>query len=476
MARTSEISIIGGGPVGVVAALYLAKRGFRVTIYEGRPDPRLTRAPGGRSINLTLAARGWKALADVGADGDVRKISLPLSGRFVHGEDGHQSSHLYGSHDECLHTVSRTHLTQALMSIAEPNPNIRLVFGHRLLTLEPKTGLLEFDRPEGGSALNIRARLLLAADGSHSAVRSSLLRHHSGDYFHAYSRFWYKELTIPKGDDWPLDPGFTHVWPRDDALLVAFPNTNRSFSATLFMPFEGPRSFSALRSRADLLALFESTFSDVPQLAPNLDYAFFARPIAPLLTIRCSPWVSSGKFALIGDAAHTMVPFLGQGMNAGFEDCTVLDGCIASCGEDWEAVLTEYERLRKPNCDAVTDLAERHYQELAVGLKDPTYAKRKRIEHRVHEMHPDHFVPLYTLVSFTRLPYTLASVVTARQDRLVDTLLAIEDVEERWETDAVRRAIREYVDATSPLALTDGLGLVRTEPPRGGPAEDPLAS
>lgn len=465
MAKGRDVTIVGAGPVGLVAALYLAKRGLQVRVYEARPDPRKVRPFGGRSINLTISSRGWKALADVGADAAVHAICLPLRGRLVHHATGATTHQLYGNDGECIYAVSRARLARALIQIAEDHPNVELNFGHRLLQLDPQTGLLEFEHAERGTAINLRASVVLAADGSYSAARPSLLRHEATAYRQSYSHYSYKELHIPAAATWPLDPERTHVWPRKGAMLVAFPNLDRSFTATLFLPVEGSPSFRSLSTREALTGLFEGTFPDVVPLAPGLDFSFFSRPMTPLLTIACSPWTWKGKFALIGDSAHTMVPFLGQGMNAGLEDCTVLDECVEAHGVDWQAVLEDYEARRKPDCDVVTALAERHYDELAEGVDDARVLLRKRIELRLHAEHPDKFVPVYTLVTFTRLRYSLAPVVEQRQEPLVQALLAVDDVEERWGSEAVQKIVREGIAALPGLPEHGDVARTRSEPP-----------
>lgn len=447
MAKSRDAFVIGAGPVGLVTALYLAKAGSSVRVYEGRPDPRKVRPFGGRSINLTIAARGWKALADVGAESAVRAISMPLRGRAIHHPDGTTTTQPYGSRGESISAVSRMRLTRTLIQVAEAHPNIKLHFGHRLVQLDAHTGLLELEHAERGTAMNMRAELLFAADGAYSAARSSLLRSRSTEYRQTYSPLWYKELQIPARSDWPLDPERTHVWPRRDAILIAFPNLDRSFTATLFLRVDGSPSFRELQTREDLTVLFKRLFADVLPLAPDLDFAFFSRPITPLVSMRCAPWTWSGRFALIGDAAHTMVPFLGQGMNAGLEDCTVLAECMQRADGDRAKMLAEYESRRKPDCDMVTSLAERHYDELAVGVQDPTALLRRRIEQRLHDQDPDRFSPLYNLISFTHLPYARLPSLVARQEPLVDALVALPDVEQRWDSHVVQDLVREHVAA-----------------------------
>jgi len=408
-------------------------------------------------MNLTISARGWHALQEIGADEAVKQISLPLSGRMIHVENGPPSRHLYGPQGESIWSVGRNLLARVLIDIAEKNEAIQIVFGHRLTRLDPASGKLEFEKPEaGGGKFHATADILLLADGSHSGARAQLLDASGDECRQTYVPYWYKEIHVPapKDGSWPLDPQSTHIWPRKDALLCLFPNANKSFTGSLFMPFHGEqRSFAQLSTKQEVHDFFQREFPDLIPAGADLGHSFFSRPTNAIFSIRCSRWVWNGRYALIGDAAHAITPVLGQGLNCGFEDCSVLNECLDSAGDDWEVALLRYEALRKPNADAVTQLAENHFKELSVNAADPRFVVRKQVENRLFKLYPNRIVPLYTLVAFTRLPYSDAPRIAEAQNRLFHALASMEELDKRWESPPVQGIISDYL-ATAPVIDT----------------------
>jgi kynurenine 3-monooxygenase len=468
--KRADVVIVGAGPVGTIAGMYFARRGYAVTVYEGRPDPRVVAPPRGRSINLTLSARGWHALRGVGVEDAVREVALPLTGRMIHQRDGSVSRHLYGPKGEAIASIGRDLLTRVLHDAAQSRSKVEIKFGHRLVHLDPASGTLAFEQPNGRrNDWTVRSDRVLAADGASSSARSFLLADHEDDYRHTTLPYYYKEVVVPrgKGGDWSLDPECTHIWPRRELLLCLFPNLDRTFTGSLFMPLLSTGagwSFASITTRDELRALFEQEFPDLIAANPDLGHAFFSRPTSPIYSIRCSPWTWRGRFALIGDAAHSVTPVLGQGLNSGLEDCSTLDACLDEFS-DWAEVLAEYEARRKPNVDALTTLAENHFTELSTHAADPTFTLRKRLENRLQAEFPDQIVPLYSLIAFTRIPYVEAPKIASRQESLISALTKLEAVEERWNSDAVQRLISEYLsDAPLPTAGVTSSEWSRAEP------------
>ncbi|HEU4412119.1 MAG TPA: NAD(P)/FAD-dependent oxidoreductase [Polyangiaceae bacterium] len=443
----SSIVIVGAGLVGPVIACYLAQRGHDVRIFERRPDPRSTPPPPGKSVHLVVSERGWRALRDVGADGAVRRISLPLRGRTIHAADGRLTFQPYGGPDQCIYAVSRTALNEAILTAAEGREGVRFHFDARCVGVDFARGAVSFEEAEGGRVRTVEGAVVLGADGAFSAVRTQMLKRERFNFTQTYLEWGYRELRVPVAPDAraPLDPTTMHVWPRGAFMLSAFPNLDGSFTASLFLPFEGRPSFASLQTEGELFGLFEAAFPDAVPLMPELGREFFTHPTSTLITLQCWPWTAAGKVALIGDAAHSVVPFYGQGMNAGFEDCTTFDQCVARHGDDWPAVLAAYERARKPNTDALAELSLKNFVELRDRVGDPEFLRRKRIERRLGEQFPGKFFPMYSMIAFSDVPYAEAKRIGEEQDALVDRLAAIEDVEENWDGEAVRRQLAGFM-------------------------------
>jgi kynurenine 3-monooxygenase len=466
MPRREIIGIVGAGLVGPVIALYLARRGAEVHLYERGPSPLAGPPEGGRSVHLVVSARGFRALAGIGLDGAVREAAIPLSGRAIHPPAGPLRFQPYGRDDQAIYAVQRSQLNRILATAAASHPGITARFDQRCLDVDPHALTLDFLDTATGERSRARCDVLLGADGCFSRVRAALMRTDRFDYSQQYMAYGYREIRIPPAADgsYALSSNAMHVWPRKRLMVSAFPNPDRSFTAMLVMPFEGEVSFAAIATEKELRALFEAQFADLLPLVPEFAGELFQRPPSSLVTIRCSPWVFEGRVALIGDAAHAMVPFFGQGMNAGLEDCVVLDGCLERHGGDWARALPEYQALRRPDCDAVTDMSLQNFVELSESVGDPRFLLKKRLEQRIHGLYPERFIPLYPMVAFGHLPYAEVQRIARAQEDVLQRLLAgDDDLEARWESPDVDLAIHRAMQGFEPAAAA-GTALERPSP------------
>ncbi|MFI6757659.1 FAD-dependent oxidoreductase [Micromonospora sp. NPDC050417] len=420
--RRDRAVIIGAGLAGSLAAVYLARRGYRVDVYERRDDPRVSPAgTGGRSINLGLSARGMRALQEVGLLGDVLKRSVPMRGRVVHSPDGTVSFQPYGLHGhQILHSVLRDELIAVLVDAAEAQPGVRFHFGWRLHGLDRETPSVAVTQLADGFTDEVPADLVVGADGAFSAVRQQLQYGLRANHGQEFLDWGYKELTIPVDTDGRprVRLEALHVWPGEHGLMVAHPNVDGSLTCTLFMPFEGPHSFATLDGPAAIQDFFRRNFPDAQELMPRLVEEITEHPTGQMVTVRTSPWRYADRVVLIGDAAHAVYPFYGQGMNSSFEDCLVLDRCLERHG-DRGAALAAYEAARKPHTDVLADLSTRNFVELRDRVHRPTYALKAGADRLLGRLLPDRWIPLYTMVAHTTTPYAEALARSERQDRLL---------------------------------------------------------
>jgi kynurenine 3-monooxygenase len=440
---TEAVAIVGGGPVGSLLALGLALRDIPVVVYEARSDPRLGVGHTGRSINLTLAERGWNAIREVGVEAAVQAISLPLRGRMIHGEDGQTRYQPYTSDGDAIFSCSRAMLSNLLVQLAAEHPNVTVRFEHRCLGADLERRVLRFERPRG-DVVEVAPMRVFAADGAFSTVRRSLFTQAGFQFFQRLSSLMYKELRVPQTPDgsFAFDPAALHLWPRGECMVVAFPNVDRSFTVSMFMPAQGQGSFATLSDPPSLERFLEAACPELRHASSTIVADWFAVPPAMLVSGGCHPWIHEDWLALIGDAAHALVPFLGQGLNAGLEDCSVLLDCIDRFADDWQKVVEQYQEARSANCAAVIELAESHYEELARSARDPIFLVRKALEEKVHRLGPDRFVPLYSMVAFENRPYVDVAQARDSQARLLDRLMALPDIALRWDGPEVEAAIR----------------------------------
>ena len=443
----AKVVVLGAGLVGSLLAILLARRGHRVDVYERRPDLRKADISAGRSINLALSDRGLRALERAGVADRVRQVAIPMKGRALHQPDGSTGFLPYGRDDQWINSVSRGGLNATLLDLAEEHDGVRVFFQRRCVGADLKRGAARVE--DGDRVVDVEADVVFGADGAFSALRYEMQKLDRFQYAQDFLDYGYKELTIPPGPGgaFLLEKNALHIWPRGRFMLIALPNLDGSFTCTLFLPYEGDASFARTATPAGARAFFAEHFADALALMPTFDDDFARNPTGSLPTIRCLPWTHAGRFCLIGDAAHAIVPFFGQGMNAGFEDCTVLDELLAAAGDDFARVLPAFEASRKPNADAIAALALENFVEMRDKVADPVFLLRKKIEARIGALRPDRFVPKYTMVTFSHMPYAEALARGARQDRALDEILALPDIERTWSDDATTPVLLRIVDA-----------------------------
>lgn len=454
---SDRITIVGGGLVGTLLGVMLAKRGAMVRIFERRPDMRSANIGAGRSINLAMSDRGLRALEVAGIADDIRAIAIPMSGRVMHDMAGNQTYQPYGLEGQAINSVSRGELNKTLLSVAERH-GVEIVFDARCTDVDLKTATASFVLPSG-EAITAEADVLFGADGAYSAVRGRMQFTDRFDYSQTYLKHGYKELHIPPGEAgaFKLEKHALHIWPRHSFMMIALPNLDGSFTLTLFFAHEGPTSFEKLRTREAVEAFFNEQFPDAVPLMPTLIDDFFTNPESSLMMVRCEPWVMNDRIALIGDAAHAIVPFYGQGMNCGFEDCRILMECLDHANNDWARALQTYQTLRKPAGDAILDLALDNFIEMRDKVADPRFLWRKKIEAWLFAEYPSKFIPLYTMVTFSSdIPYNEAKRIGAEQDVLMESLMNIPSVIEDWTSDAAKAAIRAVMDARPDITIASG--------------------
>lgn len=415
MASNRNIAIVGAGLAGSLLAIYLAKKGFKVDVYERRPDMRKHEIGGGRSINLALSTRGIHALNEVGLYDEIKKISIPMYGRMIHTLGSELTFQRYGKDDsEYINAVSRSELNKALMNLAEGYEGVKIHFNQRCTGMDFETGEILLHDEQEKKSYTVNPETAIATDGATSPVRQSMLHLPRFNFSQEYENYGYKELIIPPGSNggFLLEKNALHIWPRGSFMLIALPNLDGSFTCTLFLAYDYSlgvkNSFEYLQSRELVLQFFNSQFHDAADLMPDLIKDFFGNPTGSLITVKCYPWVVEDKSALLGDSAHAIVPFFGQGMNAAFEDCTYMNECIDTHGDNWAEVFKEYQKIRKPNSDAIAYLARENFIEMRDLVASPRFQLKKKIEAELFKRHPDRFIPKYSMVTFHRLPYEIA--------------------------------------------------------------------
>lgn len=431
--RPVTISIVGAGLVGSLLAIYLARRGYKVSIYERRFDMRTNFLGGGRSINLALSNRGIRALEEVGLAAEMKKHSVPMKGRLMHDVHGKLTFQPYGTEGQYINSISRSGLNMFLMNEAE-KLGVKIFFEHRCLEVNLEKTELTFQHQH--DIRHHQSDLIIGADGAYSAIRSALQITDRFEYSQHFIEHGYKELRIPPGEkgQFLMEKEALHIWPRESFMLIALPNPDATFTVTLFYPFEGSKSFQALQSDEQITEFFRQTFPDTVPLMPSLLEDFRDNPTSSLVTIRCNPWWRNSTL-LIGDAAHGIVPFFGQGMNAGFEDCAVLNQLLDTHQDDWSQAVPEYQRLRKADTDAIAQLALDNFVEMRDLVADPEFLLRKKIEARLHELYPQKWIPLYSMVTFhEEIRYSEALEMGRRQKVIMDKVMAAPGIENTWES------------------------------------------
>ncbi|MEM9829580.1 MAG: NAD(P)/FAD-dependent oxidoreductase [Bacteroidota bacterium] len=414
-----NITILGAGLSGALLSALLAQQGYRVQLFEKRADPRKFGLEEGRSINLALSHRGWSALEQAGLREKVQSQAIAMRGRMMHDESGRLSFQPYGTDEQAIYSVSRLGLNQLLVDEAE-KAGAELRFEHRCEEIYLKQGQALIHDLKAKESLLTESDLLVGADGAFSMLRTAMQKTPRYNYSQSYIEHGYKELSIPPyNGEFALEPSALHIWPRGGYMLIALPNADKSFTCTLFLAYQGAESFAKLTTPAEVNRFFEQRFPDALTIMPQLTEEFFQNPTSDLVTIKCDPWSRYGKNVLIGDAAHAIVPFYGQGMNAGFEDCRIFMDLLKEYGGDYHQMISRFQELRKPDADAVAELALHNFIEMRDLVGDREFLERKKIEAELHHRFPDRWVPLYTMVTFTNMRYSEALQIGQQQDRIM---------------------------------------------------------
>lgn len=399
--------VVGAGLSGSLMAIYLARAGHEVLLYERRPDPRGSSAEGGRSINLALSTRGIHALEQVDAAGPVLAGSVAMRGRMMHSQTGKLRFQQYDAReDKVIRSVSRAGLNRHLIETADSEATVECLFGQTCTGVDAAAGSVSF-RDESGQSSSAEADLIVGADGAFSAVRASMQRLDRFSYEQSYLTHAYKELSIPpaEGGGFRMEKNALHIWPRGGFMMIALPNADGSYTCTLFAPFEGENSFASMTSDGDVRTYFDAHFPDATPHMPTLIRDFRENPTSSLVTVRCGPWHREGCVCLLGDAAHAVVPFYGQGMNAAFEDCFLLSEALRTHAPYAADALAAFYSERKEHADALADLAIQNFVEMRDSVASPIFLAAKGLERTLHRAFPGWFVPLYSMVTFSRLPY-----------------------------------------------------------------------
>lgn len=441
MQTPQKIAVIGSGLVGTLLAIYLKKMGHTVHVFDRSPDIRTVEFSG-RSINLVMSNRGWKALEDIGIDDEIRKIGIPVDKRAIHLKDGKLNYQNYGKDGEAIFSLSRGVLNRKMIDLAE-QAGVEFKFEHKIWDVTLADATLHIGETERGEWTELKYDKVFGADGAFSRIRHRMQRQSMFDYSQEFMKIGYKELHIPANPDGThkIDKNSLHIWPRGQFMLMALANLDGSFTCTLFMPFEGENSFEALKEEKDLVNFFAEYFPDTKEVIPDLVQDFFKNPTSYLVMMKCFPWTHENNIALIGDAAHAIVPFYGQGMNVGFEDITVLVQMIEKYGNDWGTIFKEYEKSRKPNADAIAELSLRNFIEMSTKTADEKFLLQKKIEKWFSDKHPEKWLPLYSRVTFSTQPYSEALAIGDFQNKIMEEVMSLPEIESNWDSEEVEEKI-----------------------------------
>ena len=443
MAQTSKnIAIVGSGLVGSLLAIYLRKAGHAVTIFDRRPDIRTVEFSG-RSINLAMSDRGWKALREVGIEERIKEIAIPLYQRALHVLDKPMYYQPYGKKNEAIWSLSRGILNRTMIDLAE-EAGTEFRFNERVWDVDLPEATLFTGETEKGEWESYSFDHIFGCDGAFSRIRHRMQRRSRFNYSQHFLDVGYKELTILPNPDGShkMDKNAFHIWPRDTFMFIAMPNLDGSFTCTLFLPFEGDISFDKLRTKEDVATFFNTYFPNAGKDIDALTKDFFEHPTSAMVTMKCYPWTYWDKVALVGDSAHAIVPFYGQGMNAGFEDIYVLNQLMQEHGDDWETIFMDYQQKRKPNADAIAELSYRNFMEMSSKTADPQFLLQKKIEKRFAQRHPELWIPAYSRVTFSDRPYAEALAIGDEQEAIMQQVMALPNIEENWDSIEVEEKIK----------------------------------
>jgi kynurenine 3-monooxygenase len=461
--KDSRIIIVGAGMGGLLLAIYLSRLGYEIEIYERRTDMRKENGPPGRSINMTLATRGQRALEEVGLLDAVMAITIPLKGRMIHDLDGTRTFQAYGKNgSEAIHSIKRDQLNITLMNAAQALPNVKLFFNKRCSTIDKQHNIIYLQDERTKQIEPLKADIIVGADGAFSTVRQQMHRGERAYYKQDFLDWGFKELQMPAatGNSHQLENDALHIWPRGDHMLLAMPNADGSFTCTCILPFEGEYSFASMKSDEDILGLFNMWFPDAVPLMPNLVTEFMENKISEMITTHTYPWYYKDRLVLIGDSCHAVVPFYGLGMNAAFEDCAVLSDCISRCTGDLEATFAEYQQLRKPNTDVLAELSKQNFIELRQRIESPLFVARKKMEVMLNRVFPRAWTPLYSMMSHTTMPYADALKRSQKQNRIARlcgldvVLLSAAGAVVAWAyTKKIKKKLERKINLSPPLPV-----------------------
>ena len=419
--EVKTVAVVGGGPVGALNALFLARKGFDVNLYDARSDIRKQERVTGRSINLAVSVRGREALRAVGLEEAALEASIPMHARMIHSLDGTLTPQPYGTKGQAIYSTDRRRLNELLLTEAEKVA--KLHFEYRLTRADLEKRTLQFEVGKEREEAEVCTDFIFGCDGAHSTVRRQMMRWGRLNYHQEYINHGYKELCMPPTPqgDFAMPENYLHIWARDEFMMIALPNQDKTFTLTLFMPFD---IFGSIETDEDLLAFFMKHFPDSVDLigVERLLKDYFTNPTSSLISLRCHPHFMSGSTLLLGDAAHAVVPFFGQGLNAGLEDCLVLDEMMRSSSNDLMAAATEYSKKRWLDTNAIGDLSMDNYLEMRSHVNSRVFVMRKYFDAALHYLFPRVFIPLYTMVAFTRIPYHVVVKRNQRQRRVVNFL------------------------------------------------------
>lgn len=442
-------TIVGAGLVGSLWAVYLAKAGYKVNIVEMRSDLRETDISAGKSINLAFSERGWTAFKMVGIEREIEDIALPMVGRTMHDLEGNLTYQPYGQEGQAIYSVSRAGINCRMMDVAEKYGDATIYFNEKCIDVDLENGIVYSENTKTGKQSEFKSDVVFGADGAFSAVRyRAMQKLDRFQYSQHYIEDGYREILLPANADgsYKLSKTSLHIWPRGRFMLIALPNEDGSFTCTLFMPFENHKfAFDKLKSKAQVEEFFKKTFPDFYELMPEVGEAWDDHPLSSLAIVRCYPW-THGKVALMGDAAHATVPFYGQGMNCGFEDCTVMWTLMREYNEDWPIVFEKYQQIRKPEGNAVQDLSLDNYHVMREYVADPKFLLQKEFERRIEQLYPQKYSPLYTQVSFSNIPYSLAYQNGKKQDVMIRGIMSQYDIEALFANNKIDELIHDLFE------------------------------
>lgn len=448
-----KISIIGAGLVGSLLTIYLARRGYEIDVFESRPDIRITSKDSGRSINLAMSCRGLTGLAGAGIVAEVEKLMVPMRARAIHEEHGAIKYQSFGRHhDEHINAIQRSDLNKMLLNEAEKYPSVHWNFDTRLLSLDVPGKLIHFERPDG-SKLTKAYDLLIGADGAGSAVRDAMQQQNLVSASRSYLPYGYKEIGITGSGPQLLAHEHLHLWPRQSFLLLGNPNLDNSVTGSLFMATDGKDSFAELDNEAGIHAFCRKAFPDVYATMPDLVGDFLQHATGRMSTVTCAPWYYEDNCLLIGDAAHGLVPFFGQGMNSGFEDCRILNDLLDQYHDDWARVMPAFYQSRKPNTDAVAEMSMGNYHEIQTDILDEHFNLKKQLEQQLMQRYPERYVSKHVLVMFTNTPYSTALAHGRVQSELLNQICTHADRLDSVDWLRVDDLMKDYDNKLAKLSL-----------------------